>query len=81
MIKWIGAILALCTAASGGSITYDYTGDDFNDCNGLAAANGNCPANYTSDYVTLSLSRSAHHSLTVCRRRTRWARPICSRGR
>jgi hypothetical protein len=59
MIKWIGPILALCTAASGGSITYAYTGDDFNDCNGLPAANGNCPSSFTSDYVTLSLAFSA----------------------
>ena len=52
-------IVTLCTAAFGGSITYNYTGNTFNDCNGANFLNGNCPANSFSDYDIASLTFSA----------------------
>lgn len=52
-------VLAVCTAAFGGSITYSYTGNTFDVCNGATFLNGNCPANSLSDYDIASLTFSA----------------------
>ena len=51
-------MLALCTAGFGASITYNYTGITFNECNGVAPANGACPANYAADYIIASATFS-----------------------
>ena len=41
-------------------VTYSYTGSSFSECNGVTGpANGNCPANYTSDYILASFGFSA----------------------
>ena len=58
MVK-IWLVLALSTVAFGDSITYDYTGNPLIYCNGVTFVNGNCPADYASDYVTMSLTFSA----------------------
>jgi len=47
-------IVTLCTAAFGGTITYDYIGTPFSVC-----SYGTCPANYTSDYIIASISFAA----------------------
>jgi len=52
-------IFAVCTAASGDSITYTYTGNAFNDCNGAALVIENCPVNSFSDHNIASLTFSA----------------------
>jgi len=49
----------LCGAAFGGTVTYNYTGNTFNDCNGTNSLNGTCPANSFSDRVLASLTLSA----------------------
>lgn len=51
-------VLAVCTSAFGGSITYNYIGNTFNECNGIAAPNGACPANYATDYIVASTTFS-----------------------
>ena len=51
-------MLGVCTAALGSSITYNYIGNTFNECNGLAPANGACPGNYATDYIIASATFS-----------------------
>jgi hypothetical protein len=53
MIKaWLAAAAA-CTATFGGTITYNYQGTTFDRC-----GHGGCPANYTSDFDSASLTFS-----------------------
>jgi hypothetical protein len=52
-------ILAVFAPAFGGSITYNYTGNTFDVCNGATFLNVNCPANSFSDYDIASLTFSA----------------------
>ena len=52
-------ILAVCTAAFGGSITYNYTGNTFTVCDGVTSITGNCPASAFSDHNVASLTFSA----------------------
>ena len=52
-------ITLLCTAAFGSTpATYSYTGSPFDRCNGTNSVNGNCPANFTSDYIAASFTFS-----------------------
>lgn len=58
MLKvWLMA--ALCTAAFAETVTYNYSGSPFTVCNGATYVNGNCPANFSSDYNTASFTFSA----------------------
>jgi hypothetical protein len=49
----------LCTAAFGSSITYNYVGNVFDRCNGTTTGSGNCPANFTTDYIKASATFNA----------------------
>jgi hypothetical protein len=51
-----GSIAQFTYAPASSTTTYRYTGNALNDCNGVSAVNGNCPANYTADYVTASVT-------------------------
>jgi type VI protein secretion system component Hcp len=59
-VGWNLVTISLTPAASGpGTTTYMYTGAPFDLCNGVASVNGNCPANFTSDYTTATFTFSA----------------------
>lgn len=53
MVKAVWIMVALCTAAFGETITYNYTGTPFVRCS------DNCPGNFSSDYNTASFTFSA----------------------
>lgn len=58
MVKaWLVAVL--CSVAFADTITYNYTGNSFNDCNGTTSLNGSCPANSFIDHNVASLTFSA----------------------
>jgi hypothetical protein len=51
-------MLGVCTAALASSITYNYIGNTFNECNGYPFPNGACPANYATDFIIASATFS-----------------------
>lgn len=59
MVKVWVVTAALCTVAFADTITYNYTGNSFNDCNGTTSINGSCPANSFIDHNVASLTFSA----------------------
>ena len=52
-------IAALSTAGFGSTITYNYTGQPFDRCNGTLTGSGNCPSDFTTDYMKASVTFNA----------------------
>jgi hypothetical protein len=55
----VGLLAALCSAAFGSTITYNYTGQPFDRCNGTTTGSGNCPNDFTTDNVIASATFNA----------------------